>query len=91
MGVKKSRAVCLAFRSKHLSPHIYDCNMKVEVSTFVAAVRQYCKCGKFGHIKNFVRRKNNASHAEKQNLNHLLLKYAQTVMIITGQTVRDVQ
>jgi hypothetical protein len=35
---KESRAVCLMFRNKELRPHVYFCNMKVEVSTFVAAV-----------------------------------------------------
>jgi hypothetical protein len=33
-----------------LLPHVYFCNMKIEVSTFVAAVRQ---CYKFGHISKF--------------------------------------
>jgi hypothetical protein len=71
---KESRAVCLTFRIKELPPHVYYCNMKVEVSTFVAAVRQCYKCVKFGHVNNFVRRKNNASHAEKQNTKGLVLK-----------------
>jgi hypothetical protein len=32
------RALCLTYRSKILRSHIYFCNMKIEVSTFVAAV-----------------------------------------------------
>jgi hypothetical protein len=49
---KESRAVCLTFRTKEL-PHVYFRNMKIEVSPFVAAVRQCYKCGKFGHISKF--------------------------------------
>jgi hypothetical protein len=49
----ESRAVCLTFRTKELSPHVYFCNMKIEVSPFVVAVRQCYKCGKFGHISKF--------------------------------------
>jgi hypothetical protein len=36
---KQSRAICLTFRTKELHPHVYFYNMKIEVSTFVAAVR----------------------------------------------------
>jgi hypothetical protein len=36
-----------------LPPHVYFRNMKIEVSTFVAAVRQCYKCGKFVHISKF--------------------------------------
>jgi hypothetical protein len=50
---KESRAVCLTFRTKELSSHVYFCNMKIEVSTLVAAVRQCYKCGKFGHVSKF--------------------------------------
>jgi hypothetical protein len=50
---KQSRAVYLTFRIKELSPHVYFCNIRTGVSTFVAAVRQCYKCGKFGHINKF--------------------------------------
>jgi hypothetical protein len=50
---KESRAVSLTFRPKELPPHVYFRNMKIEVSTFVAAVRHCYKCGKFGHISEF--------------------------------------
>jgi hypothetical protein len=50
---KESRAVCLTFRTKELPLHVYFCNMKIEVSTFVAAVRQSYKCRKFGPISKF--------------------------------------
>jgi hypothetical protein len=50
---KESRAVCLTFRTKELPPHVYFHNMKIQVSTFVAAVRQCYKCGKFDHISKF--------------------------------------
>jgi hypothetical protein len=48
--------------------------MKIEVSTFVAAVRQCYKCGKFGQINKFCSKENNASHAEKQHMKGLVLK-----------------
>jgi hypothetical protein len=35
---KESRAVCLTFRNNELSPRVYFCNMKIEVSIFAAAV-----------------------------------------------------
>jgi hypothetical protein len=50
---KESRAVCQTFRTKELPPHVYFRNMKIEVFTFVAAVRQCYKCGKFGHVSKF--------------------------------------
>jgi hypothetical protein len=50
---KESRAVCLTFRTKELPPHVYFRNMKTEVPTFVAAVPQCYKCGKFDHISKF--------------------------------------
>jgi hypothetical protein len=53
---KESKAVCLTFRTKEL-PHVHFCNMKIEVSTFVAAVLQYYNCGKFGHISKFLKEK----------------------------------
>jgi hypothetical protein len=40
---KESRAVCLTFRTKELPPRVYFCNIKIEVSAFVAAVRQCYK------------------------------------------------
>jgi hypothetical protein len=42
---KESRAACLTFRTKELPPHVYSCNMKIEVSTFVAVVRQCYNVG----------------------------------------------
>jgi hypothetical protein len=50
---KESRAVCLIFGTKELFPHVYFRNMKIEVSTFVAAVRQCYKCVQFCHISKF--------------------------------------
>jgi hypothetical protein len=50
---KESRAVCLTFRTKDLHSHVYFCSTKIEVSPFVAAIRQCYKCGKFGHISKF--------------------------------------
>jgi hypothetical protein len=40
----------LTLRIKELRPHVYCCNMKIEVSTLLAAVRQCYKRGKFGNI-----------------------------------------
>jgi hypothetical protein len=50
---KESGAVYLTFRTKELPPHVYICNMKIEISTFAASVRRCYKCGKFGHISKF--------------------------------------
>jgi hypothetical protein len=50
---KEPRAVCLTSKIKILPRHVYFCNMKTEVSTFVAAVRQCFIYGKFGHISKF--------------------------------------
>jgi hypothetical protein len=47
---KESRAVCLTFRTKELPHHVYFHNTKIEVSTFVAAVRYCYKCG---HVSKF--------------------------------------
>jgi hypothetical protein len=69
---KESRAVCLTFRSKELPSRVYFCNMKTAVTTFVAAVRQCYKCGKFGHISKFCMN-NNASRA-KQNMKGIVFK-----------------
>jgi hypothetical protein len=54
---KESREICLPFRTKELPPHVYFRNMKIEVSIFVAAVRQRYKRGKFGHISKFFTKK----------------------------------
>ena len=53
---KESRAVCLTFRTKEMPPYVYFCSMKVEVATFVAAVRQCYNCGKFNHISKFCKK-----------------------------------
>jgi hypothetical protein len=53
---RESRALCLTSRTKELPPHVYFCNMNIEVSIFVAAVRQCYKCGKFGHTSKFCRK-----------------------------------
>jgi hypothetical protein len=50
---RESRAVWLTFRTKELPLHAYSCNIKIGVSTFIAAVRQCYKCVKFGHISKF--------------------------------------
>jgi hypothetical protein len=50
---KESRAECLTFRIKESPPHVYFCNMKIQVSTIVAAARQCYKYGKFGNISKF--------------------------------------
>jgi hypothetical protein len=71
---KECRAVCLTSRTKELPPHVYFCNMKTEVSTFVTAVGKCYKSGNFGHINLFLRMNNNVSHAEKQNVKDLILK-----------------
>jgi hypothetical protein len=63
--LKESRAICLTSRTKELPCHVYLSNMKIEVSTFIAAAQQCYKCGKIGHI-SFVRR--NVSHVEKKNM-----------------------
>jgi hypothetical protein len=73
---KESRTVCLTFRTKEFSPHVYFCNMKIEVSTFVAAVRQYYECGSYGHIRKFCKKEKQTSHAEKQNMEGLVLNNA---------------
>jgi hypothetical protein len=75
-GWKESRAACLTFRTKELPSHIYCCNVKFEESTFVAAVQQCYKCGKFGHISKFCTKNNNASYVEKQHMKDLVLKNA---------------
>jgi hypothetical protein len=50
---KEARAAPLTFRIKELPPHVYFCNIKIEDATLVTAVRQCCKCGKFGHVSKF--------------------------------------
>jgi hypothetical protein len=52
MGVERVEGIYLTFRTKELTPHVYFRNMRIEVSTFVAAIQCY-KCGKFGHISKF--------------------------------------
>jgi hypothetical protein len=64
---KESRAVCLTFKIKELPTHVYFFNMKTEVSTFVAAVRQCYKCGKFGHISKFCAKEKQCFSCGKAN------------------------
>jgi hypothetical protein len=64
--------------------------MKIEDSTFVAAVRQCYKCEKFSHIVNFCTKENNASRAEKQNTKDFVLKKL-IVKAMTEQTASDAQ
>jgi hypothetical protein len=45
--VKELRAVRLAFRTVELAPHVYFCDMKIEVSSFVAAVNNVTNVGNF--------------------------------------------
>jgi hypothetical protein len=54
---KESRAVNLTFKIMESPPHVYFCNMKIEVSTFVAAIRQCYNYGTFGLNKFYAKEK----------------------------------
>jgi hypothetical protein len=73
---KGSTAVCLTFRTKELPPHVYFHNMKIEVSTFVAAIRQCYKCGKFGQISKFCTMEKQCFSCGEVKMKYLVLQNA---------------
>jgi hypothetical protein len=66
----------LTLRIKELPPHVYFCNMKIEVSTIVAAVWQFYKYGKFGYISKFCAKEKQFFSCGKQIMKRLVLKNA---------------
>jgi hypothetical protein len=64
--------------------------MNIEVSTFVAAVRQCYKCEKFGHIVNFCTKEQQCFSCGEAKTKDFVLKKL-VVKAMTEQTASDAQ